>query len=106
MGRQPGWFDLLPRRVARRLSGGTLAVLVGTCWLAPSAFQSGFHRFTDYVTSKITAQLHDVFTMIVDVPTPIPTPTPPHPDTADQALPRAVTAVGMAIAIGPAVYQP
>jgi hypothetical protein len=70
------WFDLLPRRVARRVSGGAFVVLVGTCWLAPSAFQSGFHRFTDYLSSKIAAQLQDAFRRVVDMPTSTPPASP------------------------------
>jgi len=71
------WFDFLPRRLVKRMSAVTTAVLVATCLFVPSAFRAGFMRFVDYLTASIASEVQDVFGRIgTTVPAPTGTFTP------------------------------
>ncbi len=66
------WFGLLPRRVTKAVSALTVAVVVITCYFAPSAFKAGVKRFAGYVTATITSELQGVLHRIG---TSVPSPT-------------------------------
>lgn len=76
------WFDILPRRVTRRIGYAGLAVLAGTVYFAPSAFQSGVERWIDYAVDRVQEKYADVMTAWLDdigpkspEPSPVPSPT-------------------------------
>ena len=46
------WFDLLPRRITRRVGTVLLAVLLTVSVLAPSAFRQGVNRYAAWSATR------------------------------------------------------
>jgi hypothetical protein len=73
------WFDLLPRRVTRRIGYGGLVILTGAAFLAPTALQAGLERWMDYATAKAQERYTDFIDGAFDH---LYTPQPPTPAPA------------------------
>jgi hypothetical protein len=74
------WFDLLPRRAARRIGTVLVVVLAVIARTAPSAFQAGA-RFTDRLLAQAQKRGDQMARYITDYVIPkLPSPSgsPPH----------------------------
>jgi hypothetical protein len=70
------WFDVLPRRVRRRIGTVSVLVLLSTWAIVPSVFQEGLARFVTYAASQTQAKVQDILT---DVYLSLPPTPPPSP---------------------------
>lgn len=75
------WFDILPRRVTRRIGLVGVLILAGTAWLVPSAFQEGTQRYIDSVTSRVQSMYMTFMEGVLDGigPTLSPSAVPVSP---------------------------
>jgi hypothetical protein len=76
------WFDVLPRRITRRVGYAGVVILAVATYFAPTALQSGLQRWTGYAVAEAQEKYRKIVDGVVrsiteSGPAPIsPSPAP------------------------------